>query len=132
MPCTRSANRDDERGSAVAGFALTAPVAVVVFIAVIQVIALAQLRTTVHSAAATGARLAATLGSTTAAGSSAADGVLRAHAVAPERVARVWRHSTISGVPYLSLTLEVPARITWVRRVVTVSSTVRVTDENAL
>ena len=128
---TKLAGRAD-CGSAVTGFAMTAPLAVLVFLALIQVVALAMLRTTVHSAAATGARLAATLGSGPAAGDAAVARVLSDHAVEPGRATRQWRRSVVSGVPYLSLTVSVPTRIAWVGAGITVSSSVRVTDENAL
>lgn len=132
MRCIQSASREGEQGSAVTGFALVAPLVVLVFVAVAQVISVALVRTAAHSAAATGARLAATLGSGATAGNRAADAVLRDLGVDPDQATKTWRRSRISGVPYLALTVTVPARVPFVGRGVSVSSSVRVTDENAL
>ena len=132
MRCTPSASPDRQAGSAVTGFALVAPLAVVVFVAVLQMIALGLLHTSVHSAAATGARLAATLGSGPADGARAADAMLVAHGIRPATVSKSWRRIRVSGVPYLVLTVSVPARVAWLGTTLTVRSTARVTDENAL
>lgn len=56
--------RSDERGSAVVGFALVAPLLVALALAVIQVALTMHVRTTITSAATEGARAAATAGST--------------------------------------------------------------------
>lgn len=58
----------DDRGSAVAGFALVAPLLVALALAVVQTALVMHVRTTITSAAMEGARAAATVGSSAAVG----------------------------------------------------------------
>lgn len=60
--------RADDRGSAVVGFALIAPLLLALALAVVQVALTMHVRTTLVSAATEGARAAATAGSTAAIG----------------------------------------------------------------
>lgn len=131
MRCARSASRSDD-GSAAAGFALVAPLAAAVFVVAVQATLLLAQRAAVHSAAHTGARVAATLGSTSASGEASARQVLVAHGLGTAPAAFTWRSVTVSGVRFVSVTVQLPVRVTWLDETVVLEGTAASVDESAL
>ena len=131
MRCGRSERRNEE-GSAAAGFALVAPLAVAVFLAVVQVVYLLVDCAVVQSAAHTAARVAATLGSTPQLGQTAADSLLGQHGMTPARATYVWRNVVHSGVVFTEVHVSYPVSVNWLSTTVQVEGSAAVVDEDAL
>ena len=119
-------------GSAVVGFTLVAPLTVAVFLAVAQIVYLLAVRTAVSSAAHSGSRTAAVLGSTVGQGRIAVNNVLVAHGVDDNTARVTWRRTSNRGIPFLEVTVNCTAHVLWLRRDIGVTATARAVDENRL
>ena len=111
---------------------MVAPLTAAVFVAVIQVAYLLALRTAVQSAAHSGARVAATLGSDHERGEQAARTVLADQGLVRTRASFQWEHVSLSGVDFVDLTIDVPIEVPWVGQTVVLHGSALVIDENAL
>lgn len=111
---------------------MVAPLAVAVFLAVIQVAYLLVDRAVVQSAAHSGARVAATLGSTQQRGLAAAGEVAAGQGLERASMDYTWRRVTVSGVGYLELTASYPVHISWLGRTVVLRGSSAAVDENTL
>jgi hypothetical protein len=111
---------------------MVAPLAAVVFVVVVQAAFLLAQRTAVQSAAHTAARVAATLGSSAARGEQSAQGVLGAHGLGTAPAVFAWHATSVSGVQFVDVTLDVPVRIAWLNETLTLRGTASAVDENDL
>lgn len=125
----RSLKRNE--GSAVAAFALVAPVVVFVFIVVIQIGSVLADRTTLTLAAQSGVRIASTLDGTNSQGRVKALSVLRSRGMSLGSVI-TFQDERRGAMHYVACTATSRRHISWLNRDVTYSVKARAIDESLL
>ncbi len=121
-----------EAGSSIVGFVLVAPLVVILFVAISQIVILVADKTVISMAATSGARAASAADSSLSAGVSEARQILSSRA-SISRVANISvRRENVSGLTYVRMKVSKEVTIPWVNRTIQISSTSRALDERAL
>lgn len=123
---------DHEAGSSIVGFVLVAPLVVVLFLAISQIVILVADKTVISMAATSGARAASAADSSLSAGVSEARQILSSR-VSSSRVANISvRRENVSGLTFVRMNVSREVTIPWLNRTVQISSTSRALDERSL
>jgi len=131
MLCVPYRSLKQDRGSAVTGFALVAPLVVCVFIVVIQIGSVLGDRATLMLAAQSGVRVAGTLDGTNTQGRAKALSVLRSRSMDAKTF--VTFHDERRGtMHYVVCTVTSRRHISWLNRDVTTTVRARAIDERLL
>lgn len=131
MRSARLVHLKDERGSAVVGFSLVAPLIALVFVGIVGVAAILGQRLVLGAAASSSARMAATLGATQGQARQQSDQVLTSYSINPQDVSfRIWRGSQ-AGAPAVFVRLTKTMWIPWVNQQIVLEATSHRIDENS-
>jgi len=131
MRCALFLSLKQEKGSAVTGFALVAPLVVCMFVVVIQVASVLADRVTLTMAAQSGVRVASTLDGTNAQGRSKALSVLQSRRMDKQSVVTFVDEGR-GGMHYVVCTASSHRHIAWLNREITMTVQARAIDEGAL
>jgi len=131
MRCALFLSLKQEKGSAVTGFALVAPLVVCMFVVVIQVASMLADRVTLTMAAQSGVRVASTLDGTNAQGRSKALSVLQSRRMDKQSVVTFVDEGR-GGMHYVVCTVSSHRHIAWLNREITMTVQARAIDEGTL
>jgi Flp pilus assembly protein TadG len=131
MRCALYQSLKRETGSAVAGFAMVAPLLVCVFIVVIQIGSVLADRATLMLAAQSGVRVASTFNGTNAEGRAKALSVLESRGMAMHTVIS-FRTERDGAMHYVICVAKSDRHIPWLNRGVTLTTQARAIDESSL
>lgn len=131
MHCAQLAHHKSDDGSAVTGFSLVAPLMTIVFLCVLAISAVLGQRVVLSAAASSGARMAATLGSTHGQAQREVNQVLESFSINSDSVSTsIWRGS-ISGVPAVYVRVQKSILIPWIHSSISIDATSHRIDENS-
>ncbi len=122
----------DDRGNATLGFALVAPLLVISFIAILQIVMVTRERTVLAGASRMAVRVASAANATTSMGVKSARDVLGTEPGSRAHASITVLRTTSGGVHYVQAIVSEPYAVTWLSRSVTLTATVRAIDESAL
>ena len=125
-------NLADDKGSAVTGFAVAAPMLIAVFLAIIALTSLVQLRAVLGAAASVGVRVASAYGASDFQGKEAATDVLLAHGLSPLRSQVTVTHLRSHGVGLVRITVKSQLSVPFLKREATLVQTAQAVDEGNL